>query len=333
MNKLRVFQIVNHKRTASGNTWKSAGTVLFLFLLLPGFLTGIFGNLKTELIQEELKNQLEEGRFFVVNRTKVGEEKIPLEYYVADMLGRVMDESYEEEALKAQAVLIRSNLLKSGKTEILMEDTRYGTKAISQKHLLAVAQTKGMYLEKDGEIVYGAYHRVSNGFTRSGNDFLGKNDTGELNSVSCEKDFLSEEFTDTVEVEFAVFEKEWEELPSVKALEVPSEKDAVTRQMAEEILLYGNHTMQFVRDSAGYVMSVCYLDKWVLGEDIRYAFGLSSSDFRLEQKENKICFITKGKGHGFGMSQFGANEMAKEGSSFLDILSYFFENTKVTRTE
>ncbi len=333
MNKLRVFQTVNHKRTASGNTWKSAGTVLFLFLLLPGVVTGVFGNLKMEQIQAELKNQLEEGRFFIINRTKAGEEKIPLEYYVADKLGRVMDESYEEEALKAQAILIRSNLLKSGKTEILVEDTWYGTKVISQKLLLATAQTKGMYLEKDGEIVYGAYHRVSNGFTRSGNEFLGKSGTGGLVSVSCEKDFLSEEFTDTAEVDFTVFEKVWEKLTPVKTVDVSAEKDVITGQMAEEVSIYGKHTMQVIRDSAGYVMSFCYLDKWVSGEDIRYAFGLSSSDFRLEQKENKICFITKGKGHGFGMSQFGANEMAKEGSSFLDILSYFFENTKVTRTE
>src|SRR5699024_12340834 len=48
--------------------------------------------------------------------------------------------------------------------------------------------------------------------------------------------------------------------------------------------------------------------------------GLKSSDFTIEQKSNHFVFNTKGFGHGIGMSQYGANGMAKEGKTYEEIL-------------
>src|SRR5699024_3143148 len=58
------------------------------------------------------------------------------------------------------------------------------------------------------------------------------------------------------------------------------------------------------------------------GRQIREQLELPSNDFTIEQGENHIIFTTKGYGHGVGMSQYGANGMAKEGKSYTDIVSY-----------
>src|SRR5699024_5180920 len=62
------------------------------------------------------------------------------------------------------------------------------------------------------------------------------------------------------------------------------------------------------------------------GRDIREKLQLQSSDFTIEQKDNHLIFTTKGFGHGIGMSQYGANGMAKEGKQYKDIVQYYYQN-------
>ena len=71
------------------------------------------------------------------------------------------------------------------------------------------------------------------------------------------------------------------------------------------------------------------------GTEIRKIFSLRSSNFDVEydsQKENFI-FKVKGYGHGVGMSQTGAQYMAKQGADYQKILSWYYPNTSITNSK
>jgi len=72
--------------------------------------------------------------------------------------------------------------------------------------------------------------------------------------------------------------------------------------------------------------------KSLLGTEVRTIFGLKSANFTIEKGEN-IVFKVKGYGHGVGLSQTGADAMAKQGSSYGDILKHFYTGTEILTLE
>ena len=91
MKKLRVFQTVKLKGIVPGFSLKNLGTVLLFLLFLPYLITFLLGNIsagnRSEAWEDSI-SQLEKGNTFVCNRTSLGEERIPLELYVARSLSR-----------------------------------------------------------------------------------------------------------------------------------------------------------------------------------------------------------------------------------------------------
>ena len=86
-------------------------------------------------------------------------------------------------------------------------------------------------------------------------------------------------------------------------------------------------TIQIVsRDTAGYVDQIQIGNAGFSGEEVQYALGLQSACFTMESYEDQIRAVSKGIGHGYGMSQESANEKAKAGWKAEDILSYFYKN-------
>lgn len=325
MNKLRVFQNVCKRRKPFGY-----GSLLLFFLLLPVIITGQLGNRKrTEEGAETLMivEQLQEGHYTVINETALGREEIPLELYVADKLMRTMGEEYEEEALKAQAVLLRAGLISDEGMSITISDQEYGKEVMKKKYLMAVAQTRGIYPEYDGKPIYGAYFEVSDGQTRSASELLPSENYPYLVSVHCERDFLSPEYAKTISVGKKEFEVAFEQI-SKTVVEEENLKDIGENRKHES-----KEGMDIIRDSAGYVLFIRYLDAWAEGEALRYALNLPSASFEIEEDSDEILFRCKGAGHGLGLSQFGANEMALEGKDYIEILNYFFQGITLTKIE
>ncbi|MCI8327758.1 MAG: hypothetical protein HFI37_08305 [Lachnospiraceae bacterium] len=62
------------------------------------------------------------------------------------------------------------------------------------------------------------------------------------------------------------------------------------------------------------------------------AFELSSSCFTIKEMDDHIRIVTKGCGHGFGLSQYGASEMAKDKKKYDEILKYYFSGVKIEKT-
>ena len=60
---------------------------------------------------------------------------------------------------------------------------------------------------------------------------------------------------------------------------------------------------------------------------------MRSADFDIIENENDIVFITRGYGHGVGMSQYGANGMAKEGFLFEDIIKHYYQGIKIEKKD
>lgn len=67
----------------------------------------------------------------------------------------------------------------------------------------------------------------------------------------------------------------------------------------------------------------------IQGRQVREALGLPSANFDISISDNKITFTSNGSGHGVGMSQYGANGMAKEGYDYKKILSHYYSGTEV----
>lgn len=67
------------------------------------------------------------------------------------------------------------------------------------------------------------------------------------------------------------------------------------------------------------------------GREVREKLGLRSSQFSWSRKGNKILITTFGNGHGVGMSQWGANGMAKEGGTATQILKHYYSGISFTQ--
>lgn len=324
MNKLRVFQNVT-KRTASGFSFRKSGTVLLLFLLIPYIITSLSGNIwkQDEKDISAIREQLKSGSYEVVNETSLGKETLPLELYVADCLARTMPEDFEMEALKAQAVLLRTNLIpEEGRIRVIV-DEEYGKQEIPVRYLRAVAETAGVYLEYEGKPVYGVYFKVSNGSTRNGREILNTEEYPYLQEVLCDRDFLSTEYSNVVTYTLREFEQKWRLLNEISPETIDPSGEKRREQCAG--------SFDLLRDNAGYVLGIKFEQKWVSGEQFRYEFHLPSADFRMSVRGDELIFDTKGVGHGLGMSQFGANELALQGESYPEILEYFFQGAHLTR--
>ena len=87
---------------------------------------------------------------------------------------------------------------------------------------------------------------------------------------------------------------------------------------------YSRWFSEFNADENGYVISVKIGENLFSGGDIWRIFGLRSTAFTVEYRNGIFVFTTKGYGHGAGLSQYGANEMAKTGKTAEEILRHYY---------
>lgn len=260
-------------------------------------------------------------QYDVLKESAAGYERIPLDEYLIGALAACMPEEYEPETYKAQAVLLRTHMImiaeRNHTGEIPYEQTgqnylsdsqmraRFGSdyEANRRKCEAAVRETDRMVLQYHGVTVEAPYFAVSAGRTRK---------NGNMTSVSCNEDvtaqeYLAEQWVTTVEFH---------------------EKMRTAMETTEDII---PSEMRLSPDAAGYVEWVEWKGHRLSGEEIQELFALPSASFSMEEREGQVIFITKGVGHGYGMSQYTANRMAQKGDDFLTILSYFFPEYEIAK--
>lgn len=265
------------------------------------------------------------SRTIKVRNEKTGEiKKIPFEKYIIGVVSGEMPASYELEALKAQAVAARSYALyhMNGKefdvtnntsNQVYLEENELKEKwkndyeKNKEKIEKAVIETNGEYLTYNGEIVNAMFFAVSAGKTENSEEvFISK--LPYLRSVSSSWDEKSPVFIDSVKISLNDF---------YKNLELPYEE-----KLKIEIL---------EKTSTGRIKKIKINNKEMNAREIAAKLKLRSSYFEIIQNDTTITINTKGYGHGVGMSQFGANEMAKEGGDYKKILEHYYKGTKISK--
>lgn len=294
----------------------SISLMLLIILVIPIFITTILTGIRSK--KEEFSD-------IMVNINYSGEEtQIPLEEYIIGVVAAEMPAQYDKEALKAQAIAARTYTLKKiddDKKVIFTSDiqgyesyndleNKWGAEEFPIYYVKikdAVESTRGYVMTYNNELIDAVYHSISSGTTRSALDVWGK-DVDYLQKVESLEDINSPEYINRYKISYMEL------------------KDKLTESFNDiKVNISKENEMQIVeRSEEGYIKKIQFENKILTGEEIRNSLSIASSNFTLDYKEDNIEIICKGYGHGVGMSQYGANAMAKEGKTYDKILKHYY---------
>lgn len=242
---------------------------------------------------------------------------IGLEDYIIGVVAGEMPLSFEDEALKAQSIASRTFAMSRG----LKVDTTTNTQVY-----LTIDQMKKNWQDQFDEkyerlknIVYSTHNQVmkynnqyisalffasSNGKTENSEDYFASSSVPYLRSV----------------------ESNWELsiCPTIERTSTFTKEDLNNK--------FGFEVTEMSIQShfeSGRVKEVSVNGTVYTGRAIRELLNLASSDFTIEIENEHYLFHTLGYGHGVGMSQYGANGMALNGSTYDEILKYYYQGIEI----
>ena len=257
----------------------------------------------------------------VLNRKADPEKILPV------LLETQISSDYEPETLKAQAVIARSNLYRrlkesgnenSNENESETQDRSENFSRVYRElkneipawwRLLekadaayeeAVQSTSGQVLTVDGELKLVPYHELSAGQTRDGKTAFHDEAYAYLKAVDSSVDKTASDYLSSTYI--------------------------AKQQLPEELKIAE-------REDSGYVVSLMADENILETESFVTGMGIASSDFSMQKSGEQIRFLSKGKGHGLGFSQYGGNELAKEGKNWQEILNTYFPLMEITEAE
>lgn len=315
---------------------KSAAAFLVIIILLP-YIISVFVNGADAASGE--------GSVFYV-KVKVpdteeadGIAEIGWTDCLAGILAKEVPEDFGEEAMKAQAVVIRTQIyreLESSGDKILtlermtLEEMKkqWGQeKALDyyNKYIRAVEQTDDTVLMYGDGYAWTPFHQSSSGMTRSAAEVMGTEEFPYVAVRECPDDKEADN-------EIQVFTFSYEEIQAACRDFLVAADDG---EQAEKGYTFDDFEIQEY-DSAGYVSRLRIGDTVCTGDQFRDALDLPSSCFSFsELREGKagsgIKITTAGNGHGLGMSLWTAEKMDEDGSTYEEILSFFFEGTELRK--
>lgn len=291
---------------------------------------------RRETVKPQVKAQTEETGIVSVMLSENGKvEKMDEREYVIGALSSEMDLSCHEEALKAQAVacytymLYRKNntdtedfngadlsdnpnecqgYLNSEARKKKWGDDYEKNEKYAEKIVDSVLRKKIIY---NGEPILAAYHELNSGTTESALNVWGR-DIPYLQQTESAGDRLSTDYSKTVVMSLSEFMS-----CAIKIKDVELTDD------------YKDWLGKTDKTETGYVKSILLCGKEISGADFRKAFGLNSCNFTVNCENEKFTIKTLGKGHMVGMSQYGADYMARQGSTYDEILRHYYKNTEI----
>lgn len=314
---------------------------VFVCFLLPSLLTKQNTPVNSNEIEE---NQVSEpGKYDYQNygtirllHKKTGEvEEVELDQYLCHVVSAEMPATYELEALKAQAVVARTYTIykvknKKHENADICDDSTCCQAWVSKEDRLArweesqresnwqkieqcVNETKGKIITYNNEPINAFFHANSGGTTElpvnvwggTGLPYLQVVETaGEegYNQYASEVELSNEELITKLKSKYEDIQIDFENSEDIKILEYTDSNRVKTVKL-------GNHEIS--------------------GVEARSLFGLKSTNFEITKEAEKIKFTVKGYGHGVGMSQTGADAMAKQGSNYEEIIHHFYVGVEI----
>ncbi len=268
---------------------------------------------------------------------KTGEvEQVNLDEYLCNVVSAEMPANYEIEALKAQAIVARTYTIykilnKKHDTADICDDSTCCQAWISkndrlarweesqresnwQKIVSAVNDTKGKIITYDDKPIDAFFHSNSGGVTEVPVNVWGGTGYPYLQSVetsgedtytqySSEVVFTQEQLINKLKEKYSDISIDFSNNDDIKIMEY-------TESTRVKTVKFGNHEIS--------------------GVEARSLLGLRSTNFEISIDDDNIKFSVKGYGHGVGMSQTGADSMAKQGSSAEDIIKHFYTGVEVS---
>lgn len=306
------------------NDMKKIITFTLIILIIPFLIVSL-------MIREDKKEKVGYNINTKMNikvKRENGEiEKIPFEDYIIGVVAAEMPVSFELEALKAQAVAARSYVLKKIEQnknndydilDTVMNQVYINNEEMKQKWKdkyeenykkikRAVDETKGEYLTYNGNIIEAFFFSTSSGMTENSEDVFTA-PLPYLRSVESNWDNISPVFRDNVTLSLKEFYYnlglDYSDKLDIKILE---------------------------RSNTGHIKKIKINNVEFKGTEVRKKLNLRSTYFEIKKEGNNIIVNTLGYGHGVGMSQYGANGMAKDGYSYIDILKHYYQGVEISK--
>ncbi len=306
--------------------------------------TNYISSTQTERKQEE-KKEFEKYDYKKYSNIKLLHTKtrtvdnLSIDEYLYGVVSAEMPVNYDLEALKAQAVVARTYTIfqiknSKGKHDgaDMCDDFNCCQAWISKEDRLnrwsndekdsnwekivnSVNMTQGKVITFNGEPIDAFFHSNSGGTTETVSNVWGGTDLPYLQSVqtsgeegyngyNSEAEFSKEELINILKKKYSEIEINFEDENSIKILEYTQ---------------------------SGRVKTIKFGNVQIAGTEIRTLLGLKSTNFSIENNEDKIKFLVTGYGHGVGMSQTGADSLAKQGKTYEEIIKHFYTGVEVTQ--
>ena len=308
----------------------AAALVSVLMLIIPLSALSDEGDREStvKVIRQATENSVAESLgddTFRVSDKQSGEVKIMTrDEYIFGVVAAEMPVSYNTEALKAQAVAAYTYAsykreANKKKEYDITTDYRVDQSYKSEEELRkqwggnfneyankirdAVQSVKGITITSNGKPILAVYHAVSPGKTVSAKDVWGE-DIPYLKAVLSTGDKLAPNYI--------------------------SKKTVTQSDVKSEFKSEKGDIESIESDASGFLKTAKIGNKKYSAGEIRSAFSLQSAFFKVEKEKSDYAFEIYGHGHGVGMSQNGANYMAKQGYNYKEILNHYYTGCKLT---
>jgi len=255
-----------------------------------------------------------------------------LEDYLLGVVAGEMPASFHPEALKAQALAARtytmlrmnrfggSGCSKHPGAEICTDSSHCqayrnpaSIKTDLDKLKEAVYGTAGEVIVYDNKLIDAVFHSTSGGKTENSEE-IWSNRVPYLRSVMSQYEEHSPKYIAQQEISIDDFIQHMKKLDSGVTINKKNIK---------------NEIKVLERSEGGRITRLKVGDKTFKGTDVRNALGLNSANFNFNIGGSSILFTVAGNGHGIGMSQYGADGMAKNGASYRDIVLHYYQGVDV----
>ncbi len=313
--------------------------VILSLLLVPLLsLKGGGGQGGKSTKKPETESKQETVQLYLKDENKV--VSLELSEYLVGVLAAEMPPTYHEQALKAQAVAAHTYLLHKQQEQKESPDPtlkgaalsdssathqgylapqqrkeKWGEKAESYEKKLsrAVEEVSGQVITFGSEPIIAAFHAINSGVTQSAQTVWG-GEVEYLKSVASPGDKLSPDCEKTVAITAQEFSS------AVLQLEGCELNGEAQSWLGKTELT-----------DTGYVKSVEIGGGEFSGHRVREALDLRSAVFTVEYKNGSFYFSTCGYGHGVGMSQYGADYMARQGSTWQEIIKHYYSGVEIEK--
>lgn len=320
---------------------------ILICFIIPAILTkrvastiSYDNSLEENSIQENGENQqnYEYSKYGTINllHKKTGEiEQVNLDEYLCNVVSAEMPADYEVEALKAQAIVARTYTIykvqnKKHDNADICDDSTCCQAWISKEDRLArwdenkresnwqkiyecVNETKGKIITYENKPINAFFHSNSGGITEIPVNVWGGTGYPYLQSVETSgEDTYTQYASEVVLTQEALVEKLKQKYSDI-LIDFSNDEDIKILEFTEstrvKTVRFGNHELS--------------------GVEARSILGLKSTNFEIVKEGNNIKFSVKGYGHGVGMSQTGADSMAKQGSTAEEIIKHFYTGVEI----